>query len=133
MFGEIGGYLLDTIFMDRLTADIARLERINQTLSLMTAEQYRKTPLNIIRALVIRPSVDLREVTRRHARSIPRPVRMLLRMLGGWGRDWRMASYLLFEPGYVTELIELGYQDGMSRAEEIGAFLTSPLEERAQS
>jgi NTE family protein len=54
-------------------------------------------------------------------------------MLGGWGRDWRMASYLLFEPGYVTELIELGYQDGMSRAEEIGAFLTSPLEERAQS
>ena len=127
-FGEIGGYLLDTIFMDRLTSDIARLERINETLSLMTPEQYRKTPLNIIRALVIRPSVDLREVTRRHARSIPRPVRMLLRTLGGWGRDWRMASYLLFEPGFATELIELGYQDSMARAKEISTFFTAPVE-----
>lgn len=131
-FGEIGGYLLDTIFMDRLTADIARLERINETLALMTPEQYRQTPLNTIRALVIRPSVDLREVTRRHAGDIPGPVRLLLRTLGGWGRDWRMASYLLFEPGFATELIELGYQDGMARAEEISAFFTAPVAPKTQ-
>ncbi len=121
--GEVGGYLLDTIFMDRLTADLARLERINQTLKLMTAEQYEQTPLNIIDSLVIRPSVDLRDLTRAHAGDIPRPVRLLLRTLGGWGRDWRMASYLLFEPGYANELIDLGYGDGMARADEIIAFL----------
>ncbi|MDX1555338.1 MAG: patatin-like phospholipase family protein [Xanthomonadales bacterium] len=125
-FGEIGGYLLDTIFMDRLTADIARLERINNTLSLMTPEQYRQSQLNTIQALVLRPSVDLREITRRHAGDIPRPVRLLLRTLGGWGRDWRMASYLLFEPGHAAELIELGFKDTMDRAEEIRAFLTAP-------
>lgn len=122
-FGEIGGYLLDTIFMDRLTADIARLERINETLSLMTPEQRCETPLKVIKTLVIRPSVDLREVTRHHAADIPRPVRLLLRTLGGWGRDWRMASYLLFEPPYATELIDLGYQDGKARADEVLAFL----------
>jgi NTE family protein len=129
-FGEIGGYLLDTIFMDRLTADLARLERINHTLSLMTREQYAQTPLNTIRALVIRPSVDLRDVTQKHAGDIPRPVRLLLRTLGGWGRDWRMASYLLFEPGYASELIELGYQDGMARTEEVQAFFDAPVESR---
>lgn len=124
--GQIGGYLLDTIFMDRLTADIARLERINKTLAVMTPEQCRQTSLKPIRALVIRPSEDLREVTRRHAHDIPRPVRLLLRTLGGWGRDWRMASYLLFEPAYATELIELGYRDGMAQAEEVLAFFTAP-------
>lgn len=127
-FGEIGGYLLDTIFMDRLTADVARLKRINRTLSLMTRDQYRKTSLRKIEALVIKPSVDLRDVTRRHAGDIPRPVRLLLRTLGGWGRDWRMASYLLFEPGYASELIELGYGDAMSRADEVTAFFTRPAE-----
>ncbi len=128
-FGEIGGYLLDTIFMDRLTADLARLRRINKTLSIMTPEQYRQTQLNTIRAFVIRPSVDLREVTRRHAADIPGPVRLLLRTLGGWGRDWRMASYLLFEPPHTAELIELGYRDTMNQAEQIRAFMTAPSEE----
>ena len=125
-FGEIGGYLLDTIFMDRLTADLARLERINRTLELMTDEQYQQTQLNLIRALVIRPSVDLREITHRHAGDIPAPVRLLLRTLGGWGRDWRMASYLLFEPPHTADLIDLGYSDAMAQAEEIAAFLVGP-------
>jgi NTE family protein len=125
--GEVGGYLLDTIFMDRLTSDLARLQRINKTLKLMTADQYQKTPLNIINSLVIRPSVDLRDLTREHAGDIPRPVRLLLRTLGGWGRDWRMASYLLFEPGYASDLIDLGYQDGIARAEEIKSFLQEPV------
>lgn len=125
-FGEVGGYLLDTIFMDRLTADLNRLERINRTLSLMTEEQYARAELKTINTLVIRPSADLREITHQHAGDIPRPVRLLLRTLGGWGRDWRMASYLLFEPGYCSELIGLGYRDGMARAEEVSAFFASP-------
>ena len=113
--------------MDRLTADLARLKRINKTLRLMTPTQYQETPLNIINALVIRPSVDLRDLTRKHASDIPRPVRLLLRTLGGWGRDWRMASYLLFEPGYAGELIDLGYQDGMARKDEVIEFLKAPV------
>ena len=78
---------------------------------------------------MIRPSVDLRDLTRDHAGDIPRPVRLLLRTLGGWGKDWRMASYLLFEPGYATELIELGYQDGMDQADQVRAFLSEPVAE----
>jgi NTE family protein len=121
--GEIGGYLLDTIFMDRLTADLNRLRRINRTLDLIDPDKRSQTKLRRIETLVIRPSEDLREVTRRHVGDIPRTVRLLLRTLGGWGRDWRLASYVLFESPYCQELIELGYSDGLAAADRIVAFL----------
>ncbi len=121
--GEIGGYLLDTIFMDTLNADLARLERVNRTLSLLSDAQRRESPLKPIEALVIRPSRDLRDVTAEHAGSMPRSVKLLLKTLGGWGRDWRMASYLLFEGDYCRELIRMGYADGMQQADRIRALL----------
>ena len=121
--GEIGGYLLDTIFMDTLNADLSRLGRINRTLDLLSEEKREQTKLKAIESLVIRPSRDLREVTRQHMGEIPRAVRTLLRALGGWGRDWRMASYLLFDSVYCRELIEMGYQDGLNQREEIKDFL----------
>jgi NTE family protein len=46
-----------------------------------------------------------------------------LRTLGGWGRDWRMASYLLFEAPYCGELMRLGYEDGLREREALEAFL----------
>jgi len=121
--GEIGGYLMDTIFMDTLNADLARMQRINKTLELVPEEKRQQTGLQRIDSLVIKPSRDLRHVTQTHVHEIPRSVQVLLRTLGGWGRDWRMASYLLFESAYCSELIELGYADGMNAKQEIIAFL----------
>ena len=123
--GEIGGYLMDTIFMDRLNSDLARLNRINRTLKLVPDETRRQIGLKNIESLVIRPSMDLRHVTRAHVGDIPRSVQMLLRTLGGWGRDWRMASYLLFESAYCGELIDIGYADGMNAEQEIIRFLSA--------
>ena len=121
--GEIGGYLLDTIFMDTLNADIARLRRINRTLALVPESSRAASQLKHIESLAIRPSRDLRVITREHVKEIPRAVRILLRTLGGWGRDWRMASYLLFEASYCQELIALGYADGMREEEKLRAFV----------
>jgi NTE family protein len=120
--GEIGGYLLDTIFMDTLNSDLSRLNRINRTLDLLGPEQVAASGLKRVESLVIRPSRDLRDVTREHMREIPRSVRTLLRSLGGWGKDWRMASYLLFESAYCTELLNMGYRDGMTARQEIVHF-----------
>ena len=121
--GEIGGYLMDTIFMDTLNADLARMRRINKTLELIPEDKRHQTSLININSLVIKPSKDLRHVTQAHVNDIPRSVQVLLRTLGGWGRDWRMASYLLFESAYCGELIDLGYTDGMNAEQEIVDFL----------
>lgn len=121
--GEIGGYLLDTIFMDTLNADLARMNRINRTLAAVPEDRRASIGLKPIRSLVIRPARDLRHVTAAHVADIPWAVRLLLRTLGGWGRDWRMASYLLFEAPYCRELIEMGYQDGHRQGDEIIEFL----------
>jgi len=122
--GELGGYMLDTLFMDTMMADLSRLRRINRTLELITPEQRQQTHLKPINTLIIKPSVDVREITAAHAESIPGPVKSLLKMIGGWGKDWRMPSYLLFEPAYTGALIELGRQDALNQSDEIKAFLS---------
>ncbi len=121
--GELAGYLLDTIFMDTLWSDLSRLQRINRTLSLLPEQERKKSRLRPIDTLVIKPSRDVRDITREHAEAIPRPVKNLLKVIGGWGKDWRMPSYLLFEPAYTTTLIELGYRDALQQKDSIAGFL----------
>jgi len=124
--GALAGYLMDVIFSDNLDADIERLRRINSTLALLTAEERNATPLRPVEPLVIRPSQDLREIAARHAHRMPRPIRMLMRGVGAWGPDGRLASFLLFQRHYTQELIALGYRDGMAQEATLRRFLQLP-------
>lgn len=120
--GEIAGYLLDVIFMDYLANDLARLQRINRTLALMSEEQREASGLRIVKALLIQPSEDLRYVSNRHLHRVPTSVRTLLRGVGAWGPG-RLPSYLLFEGEFCRELIDLGYRDGLAARPEVEALL----------
>jgi NTE family protein len=121
--GTISGTMLDIIFMDNLEADIERTLRIDRTLSLVAAERSGETPLRDVAVMTIEPSRDLRSIAREHASAMPWTIRMLMRRLGLWGRDWRLPSYLMFEAPYCRALIDLGYADAMARSDELVEFL----------
>lgn len=122
---QIGGHMLNSTFIDSLESDIELLNRINQ-LSAMLPGESRPHGLGLkpVEVLVVAPSRPLDQIAARHRRELPRALRLFLRgpgatKAGGAG----VLSYLLFEPGYCNELIELGYQDAMARKAELCAFL----------
>jgi len=120
--GDIVGYLLDVLFNDNLNADIERIKRINATLTLLPKEKRDLTPLREIEVRTIRPSADLRDIAGKHAAALPWTIKLLLRGIGGWGPDWRVTSYLLFERPYCRALIDLGYQDAMDQRNALQEF-----------
>ncbi len=112
-FGQMFGFMLDSLFMDQLHSDLERINRYN------LANDTRRVDY-----LVLTPSQDVNEIARRHAHEMPRSMRVLLRMFGAnTGASTLLLSYLLFERGFTRELIELGYEDARARAGEIRAFL----------
>lgn len=122
---HLAGYMLDTLFLDGLHADLERAARINTLLERSGAGLTGKVDnLRPIETLVILPSVDVRQAAAHHADELPFGVRLLLKGLGATSRDGRqLISYLLFESGFTRELIEMGYDDGRARRHELEAFL----------
>ena len=128
---QIAGHSLSGIFLDALTADVERLQRINRTLALLDDKVRLATPLQPIGALVIAPSQRLDEIAARHVDELPGTVRALLRGVGvsGSGRSAQgasLASYLLFEAGYTRELMALGEADVAARRTEVLDFFRWP-------
>jgi len=125
---QIGGHVLSSIFLDSLEADLERLQRNNETVRMIPAEERarrhnRTAHLHPVEALLISPSQNIGEIAARHKLHFPRSVRFLLRGVGAWKRSaGDLLSYLLFEKPYCRELIDLGFQDAMRRRPEIEAF-----------
>jgi NTE family protein len=114
-FGQMFGFMLDSLFMDQLQSDLERLQAHNED---------PKEPR--IDCLVLTPSQDLSEIASRHRSELPRSLKALLRAMGANSSKpsaGTLLSYLLFERGYTRELIALGLRDARARAEEIRAFL----------
>jgi len=122
-FGQIFGFMLDTLFMSSMREELERIERDNRVIA---ATGAMPAGLRAIRAMLIEPSIDPGEIVATHAPTMPFAVRMLMRFLGAANRGGRLLlSYLLFEGAYAKKLIELGYRDAMARRDELQSFLSS--------
>ena len=131
--GDVFGFMLDTLFTDRIHGDLEHVERLNELVR--TVPDTRA--VRRIETFMITPSVDPNEIAAQHVAAMPRGLRALLRVLGGRPEvsGHQLTSYLTFEAPYTQALIELGYRDAMSvrsallpfvRGEAIGPSAVAP-------
>lgn len=123
----VAGNLFNAIFLDSLDQDAAHLARINRLLAAMPQEDVDGLrPLDLA---MLRPSEDLGRLAARFEPELPWLFRRLLRNLGGGGGGsgsgdgHDLLSTVLFEPGYIRALLEIGERDGRAAAPRVAEEL----------
>jgi NTE family protein len=120
---QVAGVLLNAIFLDVIDEDALHLRSVNQ---LLESRPERDKRLRRIELLVLRPSRDLGEVALDYERDLPRAVRFMTRGLGAHQTlSADFLSLLLFHPGYLSRIMEIGAADAEASADEIAALLAS--------
>jgi len=123
--GQIVGHLLNSAFVDSLEGDLEHMELVNNLVKLIPEENRPiDFKLRAVDNMVISPSSPLDVIAGRNVRYLPDSLRFFLRAIGATtkGGGATAASYLLFSTEFITDLMELGYQDGLKEAEAIKNF-----------
>lgn len=121
---RVAGLLFNSIFLDALDEDAARLDRINELLSRIPEGPSSPQHLRPVELLVLRPSQDLGRLAAEYAEHLPGFLRFLISGLGApHSESSDLLSYLLFESAYISRLIDLGEEDGERNWPRVEAFL----------
>ena len=125
--GAIAGHAMASVFQDTLQADVDQAQRVTQTLRQLPREVAMVMPYRPIEILAISPSQSLDEVAQAHAHELPKATYSALAGLNAVGSKSSpggaaLASYLLFEPGFIQALMALGERDAHARQKELLAF-----------
>jgi NTE family protein len=124
--GTIAGHAMASVFHDTLQADVEQITRINQSLCQLPESVRSELPFRSVEVLTLQPSASLDELAQAHVHTLPLPILRVLEGLGALqGSGAALASYLLFEPGFIRALMALGQADVAAKSEEILQFLTA--------
>lgn len=122
--GFIAGHAMASVFHDTLQADVEQAQRVTRTLQQLPREIAAVLPYRNVEVLAIQPTQSLDAIAQAHMPELPASVRGALGGLGVLkGGGGALASYLLFEPGFVQTLVALGEQDAFARKHELLALL----------
>lgn len=119
---QIIGHLVRAIFLDVVDQDAQRMERFNELVR--KVPEPERGPYREIDLVVLRPSKDLGRLAGRFESALPGAFRFFTRGLGT--RDTRspdFLSLLMFEPGYLRYLVELGEADVEANRDEIARLV----------
>jgi len=122
--GRVLSVLINAIFLDSIESDLERLELINQGLDKLNAAGI-PSDLKPIRTLYIHPSEDLATLAAQQREALPLMIRYLFDGLGSTEESAELLSYLLFEPYYCSQLVQLGFEDTHQQKARIIEFLNS--------
>lgn len=122
--GFIAGHAMASVFHDTLQADVEQAQRVTRTLKQLPREVAAVLPYRTVEVLAIQPSQSLDAIALAHLHELPHQVRSALAGLGALkGGGGALASYLLFEPGFVQTLVALGARDAFAHKQELLALL----------
>jgi NTE family protein len=114
--------MLNAIFLDLLDQDAYRVTALSELLEPLPTE--KRGSLRPVRLLTIRPSRDLGRMAAASEPDLPPAFRFLTRGLGTTEtRSPDLLSFLLFDPGYLHQLIALGEEDGRAQVQEFRALV----------
>ncbi len=119
---QIGGSLLNAVFLDSFDQDALTMQRINHLTSRLPVEE--RAGLRPVGLLVLRPSKDLGALANDYEFRLPKPLRFMVRGLGT--RETRsndLLSLIMFQEDYLHALLDLGRADAEAQLESILAFL----------
>ena len=115
---QVMGILLNATFLDAFDHDVRMAERITQLVKHVPVDKRGGVrPVNI---LLIQPSKDIAKLAKGLEVKTTGVLKMLTRGLGSGetlSPDW--LSVMLFDPEFIGQVLELGYEDGRRQTTKI--------------
>lgn len=118
--------LLNSVLLDGIDLDVERLKRVNDFVMQVPTSHRKNINYKTLEYAWISPSVDIGHKAFVKSSKLPRVIRYLLKGLGSIEEAAEIVSYLLFEPSFCSQLIEIGFEDGLRHREQLTRLFTSP-------
>ena len=126
---QIGSHILASIFTDALGTDLEKVRLVNIAVRQIDPARLAASPMPLrdIAMLVLTPSIPLENLAHEYRDGLPPSLRFALRGIGGTSAGGEgLLSYLLFDSGFCSALIELGYRDAQAKRAELEKLLARP-------